>query len=505
MFTRNSIFIIFIASFFIGRAVNAQMVLDEIMYDLPGTDTGREWVEVLNTGNSSVEISTTTWKFFEADTNHSLSLFRGDLLIPPSSYFVIVDDPQKFLLDWPSFNGTIFDSTFSLSNTGEIIALKNDSITVVDQVNYTSSEGANGDGNSLQKNGSIWKPVSPTPGQPSSGVSGTAVNQNQPPLSSSGTTTAENSLNESPVSTQISSESIKSSWPVEPRIISRIISPITAIAGADVVFKGEALGLDKKPIENPRFLWNFGDGATKEGETVMHAYNFPADYVVILDVSSGKYDTSARANVKVVPASISIGNVIGGVDGKIEVVNSSNQELDLSWWRIESGGRFFSLPKNTKILAKRNLPLSANVLGFSINENDLAILYPNGVLEYRFKNVQEVLATDTVSKKPLVDSAEVEQKSESSFVRTVEINLKKDLKKPSVVKPSSQFAATVSSTDFPIKTVQSEMETPASPRSPFWLYSTVGVIILGLGFALMSKVGSTEVKSKVDEYEIIEE
>ena len=49
-------------SFIIPSVSFAGAAISEIMYDLPGADTGREWVEVQNT--SSEEVSFLKWKLF---------------------------------------------------------------------------------------------------------------------------------------------------------------------------------------------------------------------------------------------------------------------------------------------------------------------------------------------------------------------------------------------------------------------------------------------------------
>ena len=137
------------------------VIINEIMYDLEGSDDGREWIEIFNAGQSSVDL--TNWKFYENETNHKLELKQGSILLPPNGYAIIADDPDKFLSDWPSYSGILFDSTFSLSNTGENIAIKNDTL-LIDQVAYDSSLGANGDGKSLQRISSDWIAALPTPG-----------------------------------------------------------------------------------------------------------------------------------------------------------------------------------------------------------------------------------------------------------------------------------------------------------------------------------------------------
>ncbi len=153
------VFILFFLPFYVARA---EMLLNEVMYDLKtGSDDGREWIEVYNSGENSIDFS--KFKLFENDTNHKLVSFSGKEKIEPQSYVLIVANPQKFMLDHPNFSGNIFDSTFSLNNSGENLVLK-DGEVVVDELKYNSILGGSGDGNSLQKIGGNWRSGAPTPG-----------------------------------------------------------------------------------------------------------------------------------------------------------------------------------------------------------------------------------------------------------------------------------------------------------------------------------------------------
>jgi hypothetical protein len=140
---------------------NAGIVINEIMYSFDGVDSNREWIEIYNNGNSSVDLS--GFSFFEAETNHRLLLMQGSEKIGAQSYALIIGDLITFKTDWPNFGGTIFDSSFSLSNSGETIALKNGDV-IVDQYIYKSSSGGEGDGKSLQKINGTWVAAKPTPG-----------------------------------------------------------------------------------------------------------------------------------------------------------------------------------------------------------------------------------------------------------------------------------------------------------------------------------------------------
>ncbi len=137
--------------------------INEIMYDLSGADDGREWVEIINTGSETVDLD--GWKFFEADTKHGLTVAQGDLNLGSGDLAVIVADPAKFLADWPGFNGTLLDSSFSLSNTGEPLSLLDASLADQGGVAYDASLGAAGTGESLQQFDDGWRASLPTPGR----------------------------------------------------------------------------------------------------------------------------------------------------------------------------------------------------------------------------------------------------------------------------------------------------------------------------------------------------
>ena len=160
--------------------------INEIMYDLPGSDSGREWVEVWQDGTDCVNV--TQWKFFEANTNHGITINQGNGQLCANGYAIIADNPANFLADHVGFTGGLFDSSFSLSNTGETLALKNPDGNITDSVTYSGSAGAAGNGKSLEKNASGWfeSVVNATPGavnsimqQPSGQLEQNQTQQNQ--------------------------------------------------------------------------------------------------------------------------------------------------------------------------------------------------------------------------------------------------------------------------------------------------------------------------------------
>jgi len=154
-------------SLFYPNMISAQesIIINEVMYDLEGSDSDREWIELKNVGEQSVDLS--NWKFEESGTQHKLTSYQGTLNLDPQQYAVIVDKVENFLADFPGFSGTIFDSSFSLSNSGETLNLRDSKDgEIVSELTYSSDLGASGDGNSLQRNeNGNFIPAIPTPGK----------------------------------------------------------------------------------------------------------------------------------------------------------------------------------------------------------------------------------------------------------------------------------------------------------------------------------------------------
>ncbi|MBI5456439.1 lamin tail domain-containing protein [Candidatus Kaiserbacteria bacterium] len=143
---------------------HAQVVISEVMYDLAeGSDGGREWIEVYNESGAAIDLS--EWKLFENSTNHGLKALSGSELAP-GSYAIIADNPEKFKADYQSFTGLLFDSAFSLNNSGETLVLRCCGKDLADKntSTYSSDLGGAGDGTSLSRSGSSFVPTDPTPG-----------------------------------------------------------------------------------------------------------------------------------------------------------------------------------------------------------------------------------------------------------------------------------------------------------------------------------------------------
>lgn len=112
----------------------AQITITEIMYDPVGADTGREWVEVLNAGTSSVRLS--DLRLRTGGVNHKITALSGDGVLASQARAVIVQDPALFSQDKPGFAGLVFRTSFSLTNKSGTVEIVDRSSTVIATKSY---------------------------------------------------------------------------------------------------------------------------------------------------------------------------------------------------------------------------------------------------------------------------------------------------------------------------------------------------------------------------------
>lgn len=153
-------------------AADQDLIVNEIMYDFPGSDTGHEWVELFNSGDSPITIiggsTTGAWRINDG-ANHlfSSTAAQGSMTVGAKEYVIIAQNTATFLSDRPGFSGSLIESSgLSLGNTSATVGLRIGSGgTIWGQATYQNDQGAKGDGNSLQrKTDGSWLAAAPTPG-----------------------------------------------------------------------------------------------------------------------------------------------------------------------------------------------------------------------------------------------------------------------------------------------------------------------------------------------------
>ena len=391
-------FVLFIPKAF----VHASVVFTEVMYDPQGTDSKHEWVEVYNNGTDSVDL---TKYFLQTDgtdsTYHSINSVGTTGMLSPNEYAIIAQDAPTFQSDNSGYAGVVYDSSWNdLSDTtGKTLAINDPNKIVLDQYTYDISLGGSNDGHSLQKNSNdVWVALPPTPGtgpQDASTDNDTTNSQDD---------TANNTdENSSGVSSYSGNSSTSTDTSIVPQ--AQISVSKDGIVGVPIKITPSLIGLNYISYNNKSFHISFGDGFDTYESTalpVSHTYAYPGTYVIYFEYLQNPNDEdtseklSVRKTIEILPPSVFISNV--NSDGSIEISNPSSHEIDMSGWSLRSVSDpqiYFTLPKNTIILADKKITLSKDVTGiYSDNIKLLQLSLPSGITAASYdgsdtSNIQE--------------------------------------------------------------------------------------------------------------------
>lgn len=330
--------------------VHSGFEITEIMYDLDGTDTNREWIEVHNTGNTSTDLS--SWYLFSDNTKHAL-VPQGSSSVPSGGYAVITQNVLNFNNDQPNFSGLLFDSSWTgFNNESETIALKDQDLNIVSEVSFTPSMGGAGNGDSLQKINGSFEGATPTPGSENKSGSGGIKEENS--------YTEDNIIKEKEVV-------------AAPKMKTKILTKSTVVAGVPLKIGSATEGYEKEAIKIGKFVWNFGDGMAREdneSRSFEYTYTYPGEYVLTLAYHQYYFfsptpDASDRIIIKVLPREVSISSVGDDRDPFLEIENKSPLEIDLSDWYIKGSTHTFSIPQGTYILPNKKLKFSPRATFFT--------------------------------------------------------------------------------------------------------------------------------------------
>ncbi len=340
---------------------HADLIINEVMYDLSGSDTDREWVELYNNGSSPVAIVTGSgsgsWRFVDSSP-HVLNLVSADPTIPAGQYAIIAKNATQFQSEWPSYSGILFSSSMSLPNTSGNLSLRDGSGATLDPVPYSSDLGAAGDGSSLHRSGASWLAVAPTPGagDPSnSGASG----------GNSGTTTTPGPASASslvPI--------------VRPQLVGDVKLHVPSLVRVHVpaYFWAEAVNA----AAPPDLLWNFGDATAMPGTGHLHTYDHVGKYIVTVRAPSLGSQAIARVLIEVTEPRVGLGESVDGPSGSVEIVNETAADVDIGWYNLESGRRSFVIPESTFVAGGDSVFLSNRITGLSYFGDSLSLSAPDG-------------------------------------------------------------------------------------------------------------------------------
>lgn len=329
------------------------LVITEVMYDVPGTDTGREWIEVQNIGAEPVDLS--AWKLFEANVAHKIAAV-GPAIIPAGSFAVIADVPDKFIADTSGFSGLLFDSAFSLSGTGEPLSLRDPAGVGGEAVAYDPSIGAAGDGLSLQRTESAWIAAAPTPGSKT-----TATESNHAPDeeseevagSSAGTASSKGA-----VSAHASQADANTASDAADLLVTSG-RPRLGFVGVPLSFEAKLKSSKTaKSIDELDHFWSMGDGTVRAGRQVWHTYLYPGEYTVVLNSGASASRAVSKVAVRIIEPKVSIREANPEF---IEIQNEAEYELNVGGWIVETKGVRFAIGDDTLVAPHGSLRLPSLV------------------------------------------------------------------------------------------------------------------------------------------------
>lgn len=394
-----------------------------------------EWIELYNDGTDSVDVA--GWKLYSG--NGSDVLFTLTKTIDADGSLVIERTTSSMADPLPSINDE--SGPFGgggLSNSGENLILKDDSGRIIQSLNFSFGWPA-GDAatkQTMQWNGSSWVTAIGTPKAPTGG----GGNDEDPPDVLPPPTAKARSKKPAPVTPTVTIT-------VPPYLISNI------------TYKFSASILLKDGTTNPRrgiYKWNFGDGTAIEQKDklnpVFHTYEFPGTYTVWFGYYESIFSKEPllEETVKVVvfDAALSISIVKGKA---VQIVNETDDEIDLSDWYIVSGGSTVQLPLKTLLSGGGTVTIPAASIGLVLS-NSVTLVKPDGT---------EV---------PQVRNFPVVQKREESRETTLEVIPEEPEVKGEIISANDIFAQ--------------DKVPETNNRTKMYIFGAVAVTIIGLSILL---------------------
>lgn len=314
----------------------ANLEITSVMYDPEGTDTNREWIKLYNDGSEVINIisgkTNSAWRFGDGENGETLHYISGEINIGPGEYAILASDKDTYISEY-SYSGLIADTSMSLNNTNGVVKIWDGSSprNVVASFEYTADSSNSGSNNTTDN-------------------------------------TTNNSSNNTTISTSSSSSNTDS---VIFKINTKIISPKNVIAGVPFPLNSLTTTNTGKTYSVGKFVWNFGDGMTREvgkSEPFDYVYEYPGEYVLVLSyfdsLLNKTADATDRVTIKVVPPEIFISSVGNDTDPFIEIENKSSNEAILSNWIVTGGMHYFVIPSGTTLLPGKKIKLSPKITGF---------------------------------------------------------------------------------------------------------------------------------------------
>ena len=276
----------FVVLFLIPKIVFGNVVINEVLYNADGTDTGKEYIILYNNSDAAIDL-----------TGHELNVVSGDYYVFPS---FSLSAKSSIVIHWRKdgtnsssdlYTGTVgFDANMG-DTSGWVALFKNDQQTkdtIVDYLEY----GAGGKTfESKAVDAGIWT----TGNFVSSVVEGKAIKLQTTGLDNNlpgdWIETTPSIVSEEATPQEGSTSTTQET--AEPNTGS-VNKPPIADAGDNIMgFVNQEIKFDGTQSSDPEnnelhYEWNMGDGKLIEIPSFTYVYAFPGTYLVTLMVFDGK-------------------------------------------------------------------------------------------------------------------------------------------------------------------------------------------------------------------------
>lgn len=320
---------IFVCLFFVfALPVQAAVTINEVAWMGTAGSANDEWVELYNNGTS--EVSLDGWTLSDG---MSLEIpLAGSLAGGAYAVLERTDDASA-----PGSAFLIY--TGALTNTGATLSLYQADGSLGDRIfggeGWENIGGDNVTKETAQYTSAGWITARATPGQPSAADEVTPEEEEEE--------------EEVPVRVSDTEKNNQSTQTLhlDPRTpITTISAPTQVYENQTIMLEAQTAGLAKGVLQSLSHAWNFGDTYTASGESVIHHFQHPGEYVVTLHSAYKDYEATDRQRIVVLPVALSLQR---NAHGHLLVHNDARYEMDISGYRL-MGDQTFYFPQRSIML-----------------------------------------------------------------------------------------------------------------------------------------------------------
>lgn len=385
-------FVLVVICFFFPSVTEAKVIISEIAWMGSSNSANDEWIELYNSGDETVSLN--NWKLEAVDGTPKINLL-GE--ITAQGYFLLERSVETAV---PGIQSDLIFSG-SLGNSGETLKLFDATSTLIDSVENSSgwSAGDNTTKQTMQRYGSVWVTASST-----SKATTTAPLDTEDEDSTVIPTNTENThTNTEQITTSVFIPSEVKEFQVG--IGRKRIVPV----GNDIYLKSELVKLQGAQKESVRYIWTLGDGTTKEGKDIHHAYLYPGEYIVILNAYVGDKAATARTEISVFKPEIEITEIS---EDSLTLKNNSSVETNITAWRLQNQeGVSFLFPIDTILQKNKSLTLHKKTIQLGEHTQKIDLLDQQGEIVASVQKTQPdphayEIETDVTSQAEIISEQE---------------------------------------------------------------------------------------------------